>query len=90
MNYTKASEAPNGTDVPLVVKLPVAIAEAARVRVQAGDLAAAKVLVHLDRVTYAVRYPLLVAVTVSANDVALLAAVDAMWATIQAVANGIV
>ena len=68
MNYTKASEAPNGTDVPLVVKLPVAIAVAARARIAAGDLTAAKVLVNLDRVCYAIRYPLLVDLTATATD----------------------
>lgn len=90
MNYTKASEAPNGTDVTLVVKIPVAIAVAARAKIAGGDLAAAKVLNHLDAVTHAVRYTLLVDLGANATDANLDAAVAAMWATIQAVANGIV
>lgn len=87
MNYTKASEAPRGTDVVLVDKIPVAIAVAARAKVQAGDLAAAKVLQHLDAVSRAVQFPLLADLNAAATDANLDAAVSAMWATIQAVAN---
>lgn len=89
MNYTNAAGAPNGTDVTLVVKIPVAVAVAARTRVQGGDAAAAKVLEHLDAVCHAIRYTLLVDLNANASDANLDAAVAAMWTTIQAVANGV-
>lgn len=89
MNYTKASEAPKGSDNPLVEKLPVAIAVAARAKIAANDLTAAKVLSNLDAVTAAVRYPLLVDLTAAASDAQIDAAVVAMWPTIQAVANDV-
>lgn len=87
MNYLKAAEAPDGTDVWLVKKIPVAVAVAARAKVAGGDLAAAKVLANLDAVCHAIRYTLLADLTAGATDAQLDAAVTAMWATVQAVAT---